>query len=40
MSKSSVLAWLQSLAMDAVLDFERDCRDDDDVEKDRANNST
>lgn len=39
-SKSSVLAWLQSLAMDAVLDFERDCRDDDDVENDRANNST
>lgn len=31
MSKSSALVWLQNLAMDAVLDFERDCRDEDDV---------
>lgn len=31
MSKSSVLAWLPRLVMDAVLDFEQDCRDDDDV---------
>lgn len=30
MSKSSVLAWLPRLAMDAVLDFEQDCRDEDD----------